>query len=85
MSKENLTKVIDADSDADQKRDLSKASPPVTHEFGTGPRVVARWLQEKLLGTTLAMHFGFYLMIAALVIMGAEVVYALYQLANFFL
>jgi hypothetical protein len=39
----------------------------------------------KLLGNILAMHFGFYLMIAALVIMGAEVVYALYQLANFFL
>jgi hypothetical protein len=32
-----------------------------------------------------AMHFGFYLMIAALVLMGVEVVYALYQLANFFL
>jgi len=31
------------------------------------------------------MHFGFYLMIAALVIMGVEVVYALYQLASFFL
>jgi hypothetical protein len=71
--KENLTKVIDAES------------APVTHEFGTGPRVVARWPQEKLLGIILAMHFGFYLMIAALVIMGAEVVYALYQLANFFL
>jgi hypothetical protein len=31
------------------------------------------------------MHFGFYLMIAALVIMGVEALYALYQLANFFL
>jgi hypothetical protein len=31
------------------------------------------------------MHFGFYLMIAALVVMGAEALYALYQLANFFL
>jgi hypothetical protein len=39
----------------------------------------------KLLGIVLAMHFGFYLMIAALVLMGAEVAYALYQLANFFL
>jgi hypothetical protein len=28
------------------------------------------------------MHFGFYLMIAALVLMGVEVVYALYQLAS---
>jgi hypothetical protein len=31
------------------------------------------------------MHFGFYMMIAALLIMGVEVLYALYQLANFFL
>jgi len=31
------------------------------------------------------MHFGFYLMIAALVIMGVEALYALYQIANFFL
>ena len=31
------------------------------------------------------MHFSFYLMIAALVILGVEVAYALYQLANFFL
>jgi hypothetical protein len=31
------------------------------------------------------MHFGFYLMIAALVVMGLEVAYALYQLANFVL
>jgi hypothetical protein len=28
------------------------------------------------------MHFGFYLVIAALVLMGVEVVYALYQLAG---
>jgi hypothetical protein len=32
-----------------------------------------------------AMHFGFYLMIAAFVITGIEVLYALYQLANIFL
>ena len=31
------------------------------------------------------MHFGFYLMIAALVLMGVEVGYALYQLASFVL
>ncbi len=31
------------------------------------------------------MHFGFYLMIAALVLVGLEVVYALYQLATFVL
>jgi hypothetical protein len=28
------------------------------------------------------MHFGFYLMIAALVLMGVEVAYTLYQLAS---
>jgi hypothetical protein len=31
------------------------------------------------------MHFSFYLMIAALLILGAEVAYALYQLAGLFL
>jgi hypothetical protein len=41
--------------------------------------------RRKNFWAKLAMHFGFYLMIAALVIMGAEVAYALYQLANFFL
>jgi hypothetical protein len=33
----------------------------------------------------LLMHFGLYLMIAALVLMGLEVIYALYQLATFVL
>jgi hypothetical protein len=28
------------------------------------------------------MHFGFYLMIAALALMGVEVAYALYKLAS---
>jgi hypothetical protein len=36
-------------------------------------------------GLKAPMHFGFYLMIAALVLMGVEVGYALYQLANFML
>jgi hypothetical protein len=31
------------------------------------------------------MHFSFYLMIAALVVVGLEVAYALYQLAAFVL
>jgi hypothetical protein len=31
------------------------------------------------------MHFGFYMMVAALVLMGFEVIYALYQLASFVL
>jgi len=29
------------------------------------------------------MHFGFYLMIVALVLMGLQVLYALYHLATF--
>lgn len=35
------------------------------------------------IGFTSRMHFGYYLMIAALVLMGLEVLYALYQLATF--
>lgn len=35
---------------------------------------------ERLFG--LSMHLSFYLVIAALVILGAEVAYALYQLVN---
>jgi len=31
------------------------------------------------------MHFSFYLMIAALLVLGVEVAYALYQLAGLFL
>ena len=50
--KENLTNVIDAESDADQKRDSAKRPPPVTHEFGIGPRVVARWPQENFWATS---------------------------------
>ena len=62
----------------------AQSSLPVTHEFGTGPAL--RDGRRKTFGhIILAMHFGFYLMIAALVIMGVEVIYALYQLANFFL
>jgi hypothetical protein len=34
-------------------------------------------------GSSLSMHFGYYLMIAALVLMGLEVLYRLYQLATF--
>jgi hypothetical protein len=35
------------------------------------------------IGFKLIMHVGYYLMIAALVLMGLEVLYALYQLATF--
>jgi hypothetical protein len=31
------------------------------------------------------MHFSYYLMIAALTLVGVEVIYALYQLASFVL
>jgi hypothetical protein len=40
------------------------------------------WLKASLKAP---MHFGVYLMIAALVLMGVEVGYALYQLASFVL
>ena len=38
---------------------------------------------RKALVSKSGMHFGYYLMIAALVLMGLEVLYALYQLATF--
>jgi hypothetical protein len=37
----------------------------------------------KGIGFNSGMHVGYYLMIAALVLMGLEVLYALYQLATF--
>jgi len=37
----------------------------------------------KGIGFKSRMHFNYYLMIAALVLMGLEVLYALYQLATF--
>jgi hypothetical protein len=43
------------------------------------PRIQRRAV-ARLFG--LSMHFSFYLVIAALVILGAEVAYALYQLVN---
>jgi hypothetical protein len=41
-----------------------------------------RWPREALV-SNLRMHFGYYLMMAALALMGLEVLYALYQLATF--
>ena len=38
---------------------------------------------QKHLVSSPAMHFGFYLMIVALVLMGLQVLYALYHLATF--
>jgi hypothetical protein len=40
---------------------------------------------QQVFGCTLFMHFGFYLMIAALVLIGLEAIYSLYQLATFVL
>ena len=45
-------------------------------EFRTGRESVDIGFKSR-------MHFGYYLMIAALVLMGLEVLYALYQLATF--
>jgi hypothetical protein len=41
--------------------------------------------RQEVFGCKPFMHFGFYLMIVALVVMGLEAIYALYQLATFFL
>ena len=57
-------------------------SLPTRFEFGLRPGAqFAR--AAKGIGFKSRMHFGYYLMIAALVLMGLEVLYALYQLATF--
>jgi len=53
-------------------------------EFGRRPFAEMRKPREVIWFKAL-MHFSFYLMIAALVILGVEVAYALYQLAGLFL
>ena len=53
-------------------------------ELGTRPFAQLRKPRESIWFKIL-MHFSFYLMIAALVILGVEVAYALYQLAGLFL
>ena len=50
-------------------------------EFGSRPLASMREPQQSIWLTDL-MRFGFYLMIVAFIIMGAEVAYALYQLAG---
>ena len=40
-------------------------------------------LAARGIGFDFGMHFGYYLMMAALALMGLEVLYALYQLATF--
>jgi len=55
---------------------------PTRSEFGLRP--AANWAQAaRGIGFKSGMHFGYYLMIAALVLMGLEVLYALYQLVTF--
>jgi len=57
-------------------------SLPTRIEFGLRP--IARSARAaKGIGFKPGMHFNYYLMIAALVLMGLEVLYALYQLATF--
>jgi hypothetical protein len=55
---------------------------------GIGPfKRVGIWLEipSEPFGFKSFMHFGYYLMIAALTLVGLEVVHALYQLATFVL
>jgi hypothetical protein len=49
-------------------------------EARCGCKAFWQGLLARLFGS--GMHFSFYLVIAALVILGAEVAYALYQLVN---
>jgi hypothetical protein len=51
---------------------------PAQNCAGRKQKLVQKLVQDP-------MHFGFYLMMAALVVMGLEVAYALYQLATFVL
>jgi hypothetical protein len=57
-------------------------SLPTRIEFGLRPSARSA-RAAKGIGCKSGMHFGYYLMIAALVLMGLEVLYALYQLATF--
>lgn len=73
-------KVIDDESNAAQRK--ARHHPRVLSSvFGLSR---PRRPQERIWFKPF-MHFSFYLMIAAIVILGVEVAYALYQLANFFL
>src|SRR5437763_11871060 len=71
-------KVIDARSNAAQKR---RSHHPCVLNFGSRPLASAGEPQQYIWFTDL-MRLGFFLMIAAFIIMGAEVAYALYQLAG---
>jgi hypothetical protein len=47
--------------------------------FGSRPRAICA--RQEAFGCKSFMHFGFYLMIAALAVLGLEAIYSLYQLA----
>lgn len=74
--KSSALKVVDDDSNTAQ----NTGSPsPMRIEIDSRPHALARQPQQSVWFKAL-MRFGLYLMIAAFVIMGAEVAYALYQL-----
>jgi hypothetical protein len=52
-------------------------------EFGSRPCAIRA--RQEAFGCKFFMHFGFYLMIVALVLIGLEAIYSLYQLATFVL
>jgi len=70
--------VIDARCSAAQKRG---SHHPMRIEFGSRRLASTREPQQYIWFTDL-MRLGFFLMITAFIIMGAEVAYALYQLAG---
>jgi hypothetical protein len=74
-------KMIDVESNAAQS---SSRSSPMSFGFGSRYCAELRRPQEKI-DSRVLMHFSFYLMMAALVLVGLEVAYALYQLAAFVL
>jgi hypothetical protein len=53
-------------------------------DFGSRPLATMREPKESIWFKTI-MRFGLYLMIVALLVMGAEVAYSLYQLAGLIL
>ena len=75
-------------SNRTQLKTIASTTSPTRIEFAVRPAdarvATARHIDFKVLPKA-PMHFGFYLMIAALLLMGVEVGYALYQLATFVL
>jgi hypothetical protein len=80
---ERLAKNIDVESNAAQK--IISTTSPTRTDFAVRPAASIPGAAAGNIWLKAPMHFGFYLMIAALVLMGVEVGYALYQLASFVL